>query len=80
MTTQHSGTLIYTRPTRVDLPTTYARGRCCVNSQCRTILNHFNPGPLCLLHAQQVESQMLDETLIEMEEHDARRLEKWLAA
>ena len=31
-------------------------GRRCDFAPCTTILNHFNPGPLCLLHAEKAGS------------------------
>lgn len=45
-----------------EFPDTFAPGRRCVSDGCITILNRYNEGPLCLLHAQRVESIMLAAT------------------
>ena len=52
-----------------DRADTYPRGRRCgfftVHAhgvdECPTILNQYNPGPYCLLHAQKLESKILQE-------------------
>lgn len=34
-------------------------GRRCELASCITVLNHFNPGPFCLLHQEQVDGMPL---------------------
>ena len=54
-----------------EMPTVYPPHRRCSTALCETVLNRFNPGPLCLVHAQQVQSKMENpaiETIEELEE------------
>lgn len=55
----HSGSPITRRPYSTELPDTYPKGRRCVEPGCITVLNRYNGGPWCLIHAQRHEAELL---------------------
>lgn len=48
----------------------HPKGRRCLENGCITLLNIWNPGPYCLLHAARYEAELLAD---EVEEFNARQ-------
>ena len=56
------------KPDAADIPQTYPPGRRCKSTWCITVLNRFNPGPLCLMHAARVRGQVENPAIETIEE------------